>query len=492
MAGAVSREAKAVRDIWLLGSDDEQKEKGRGEYTDQIDIFAAASAIAKADLAKLVASDASFKPFEESLLALVDAHGQLTSGMLPKIDAFSGNFDGNMPSAGAEKKLFRQLQVLRNDFVKVIKDTDAADIERIDTGFVKQRNILIGVALASAVLLMGLLTLMARAISQPLIDLHRVMADVERTRDFSLRAKNLGRDEVGQTAQSFNQLVQSMQSALGQVRQGAEQVAQSAHDLSLASANLARSSQTQSDSASSMAATIEQMVVSISHVTQSSNEARDSAREAGVLAQEGGVIISTTANGMAAIASTVRGASETIETLGKHSMQISSVVKTIEEVAEQTNLLALNAAIEAARAGEQGRGFAVVADEVRKLAERTTAATHEIAQMIGDIQRSSRAAVEGMSATVGQVDEGVRLAARAAEAINQISAGAKRVDLAVDGIATALVEQSSANNSMANSVEHVAQKAEENHVESMGAADAAVRLEGLAKHMSEVVAQFKI
>jgi methyl-accepting chemotaxis protein len=215
-------------------------------------------------------------------------------------------------------------------------------------------------------------------------------------------------------------------------------------------------------------------------------------RKSGKLSTEGGEVIHKAAAEMSQIAETVRLTAQAIEELGQHSNQISSIVQVIKDVADQTNLLALNAAIEAARAGEQGRGFAVVADEVRKLAERTTKATEEITQMIGTIQHSAQAAVSTMSSAVDQVSGGVALAKQAGSAITQIKDGAEQVVAVVNDISSALTEQSSASNDIAAQVEKVAQMTEENSAAAAETSSAANNLQELASHMRATVSRFKI
>jgi methyl-accepting chemotaxis protein len=241
-----------------------------------------------------------------------------------------------------------------------------------------------------------------------------------------------------------------------------------------------------------MAATVEQVTVSINHVSESAREALEISRKSGDLSSQGGNIIHNAATEMKQIAETVRLTSSTIEDLGQQSNQISSVVQVIKDVADQTNLLALNAAIEAARAGEQGRGFAVVADEVRKLAERTTKATEEITHMIATIQNSAHAAVASMGEAVEQVGGGVALAEQAGDAINQIKEGAGQVITVVNDISSALVEQSSASNDIASHVERVAQMSEENSAAAGETASAANHLEQLSGTMRAAVSRFRI
>ena len=331
-----------------------------------------------------------------------------------------------------------------------------------------------------------------RAITRPLSALQGMITEVQCSGDLSRRVEVHSSDEVGQTAKSFNELMGTLQSALRQILGGVNQVSDAVHALSASSRQVAGSSSLQSEAASSMAATVEQVTVSINQVSDNAREALELSRQSGELSGKGGAIIHSTATEMAKIADTVRLTSATIEDLGQKSNQISTIVKVIKDIADQTNLLALNAAIEAARAGEQGRGFAVVADEVRKLAERTTKSTEQITVMIDTMQGSARTAVTGMTAAVHQVDDGVALAKQAGDAINQIRDGAGRVNNVVSDISSALVEQSSASSDIATQVEKVAHMSEKNSAAAGEFASAAVHLEQLADGMRAAVGRFKI
>jgi methyl-accepting chemotaxis protein len=334
--------------------------------------------------------------------------------------------------------------------------------------------------------------LIIRSITTPLNRMRATIGEVEKNGDFTQRIPASGHDEVGQTANSFNDLMTTLQSALRQVLDSVDQVSGATHTLSSSSSQVASSSAHQSEAASAMAATVEQVTVSINHVSESAREALEISRKSGELSSQGGNIIHNAATEMKQIAETVRLTSSTIEDLGQQSNQISSVVQVIKDVADQTNLLALNAAIEAARAGEQGRGFAVVADEVRKLAERTTKATEEITHMIATIQNSAHAAVARMGEAVEQVGGGVALAEQAGDAINQIKEGAGQVIAVVNDISSALVEQSSASNDIASHVEKVAQMSEENSAAAGETASAANHLEQLSGTMRAAVSRFRI
>ncbi|MBI1173723.1 MAG: HAMP domain-containing protein [Sideroxydans sp.] len=334
--------------------------------------------------------------------------------------------------------------------------------------------------------------ILSKFVSEPAGLMRAAIQEVSKNGDFTRRVAVKSEDEIGQTARSFNELMESLQGAFRQVHDGIEKVAESSHSLSTSANQVAGSSTNQSEAASSMAATVEEVTVSISHVSEGAREALRISRSSGELAERGGAIIHRAAEEMEKIADTVRQTSGSIENLGEQSTRISSIVKVIESIAEQTNLLALNAAIEAARAGEQGRGFAVVADEVRKLAERTTQATHEVSGMIDTIQHASRDAVSGMAEMVGQVDGGVDLAHQAGEAINQITTESSQVLATVGDISAALVEQSKASNDIAAQIEKVAQMSEENSAAAEQSASAAEHLAKLADDMRTTVNRFKI
>lgn len=331
-----------------------------------------------------------------------------------------------------------------------------------------------------------------RSITVPLGEVRATIATVERDSDFTRRVEIDSHDEVGETAKSFNQLIATMRETARSVLENVSRVSDSVVSLAASSNQVASSSAQQSEAASAMAASVEQMTVSINHVSDSARDALAISRKSGELSSRGGEVIHRAVNEMNQIAGTVRQASAAIDNLGQQSDQITSVVQVIKEVADQTNLLALNAAIEAARAGEQGRGFAVVADEVRKLAERTTKATEEIAAMVNSMQDSARSAVSTMDDAVARVGSGATLAQQAGDAINQIKSGAEQVVRVVNDITTALAEQSVASNDIAGHVERVAQMTEENSAAAGEAAQSAEHLQQLAGDMRSAVSRFKI
>ncbi|MBS1159378.1 MAG: methyl-accepting chemotaxis protein [Proteobacteria bacterium] len=283
----------------------------------------------------------------------------------------------------------------------------------------------------------------------------------------------------------------TLRSMISTIIGNAQQVSSAANQLLSASEEVADRARQQSDAASSMAASVEEMAVSIDQVTESAAEAHGISQQAGTISQEGAAVIHSAATEMRRISEAVQASSTIVEDLGHQSDQITSIVKTIREIADQTNLLALNAAIEAARAGEQGRGFAVVADEVRKLAERTSLSTTEIGGMVSKIQSGTKSAVSSMQAGVEQVSTGVELANQAGDSINRIRDGALRVTEVVNGISDAIREQGVAGNEIARKLETIAQMSEESAIAVRQTADAARQLHTLSDSLHQSVAQFK-
>jgi len=290
----------------------------------------------------------------------------------------------------------------------------------------------------------------------------------------------------------MKEMQKTLSRMIEEIVQGAEQLSSASTQMLEAFKTVSDRTERQGESASSMAAAVEEMTVSIAHVAENASEAHIISLQASDLSLSGTRIIGNAADEMQKISQAVQSSSVVIEELGRHSEQISSIVNTIKEIADQTNLLALNAAIEAARAGEQGRGFAVVADEVRKLAERTSLSTKEIGTMVERIQEGTRNAVSSMQAGVIQAGKGVELASQAGGSINEIRSGSMRVTEVVNNISDSIREQGSVSSEIAKNIELVAQMSEESALAVKNTSQAAHHLKELSNSLYSSVSRFKL
>ena len=299
-------------------------------------------------------------------------------------------------------------------------------------------------------------------------------------------------DEIGQIMVQLAMMRNKLHELIADLVDKISLLGQSSAGLSDTAKASAITSLSQAESATAMAAAVDQLSESVEQMRDRAHESQVLSQESSRMATEGGQIIHSTADEMTHIADAVKTAASSIHSLEEYSGNISSIVQAIRDIADQTNLLALNAAIEAARAGEQGRGFAVVADEVRKLAERTANATQEIGGMIVNLQNGTRDAVREMEAGVIRVTDGVDLARRAGEAVTHIRDSAEASANAVSDITRALNEQSAATRQLAQRIESIAEGAQNNAGSASDASSAAASLKALADEQQRLASRFKI
>ena len=379
-----------------------------------------------------------------------------------------------------------------SSLIEVQLDVARSEYEAGETHFtvLQWANVTV-LVLGAIVGLSASLLLIQRSLVRPLAQAGEAVAAIAEG-DLTQPMPAASRDEVGTIIEQMTRMQSSLRDLIAGIRGGVSTVGAAAHQLSSSASASAQATEQQSEAASGMAASVEELSVSVDQVDEHAREARGITEVSGASLDESGRVIHDAATGIRGIADAVNGTATTIRELANLSEQISSIVNVIREIADQTNLLALNAAIEAARAGEQGRGFAVVADEVRKLAERTATSTQEIAAMIGRIQQGAQRAVDEMEAGVASVNHGVTLAQKAGDSVVQLKDSGTRVSAVVDLIGTAIREQSAAARDIARRVEVIAQGAEENSTVVAQTAASARDLERLADELTAMASRFRV
>jgi methyl-accepting chemotaxis protein len=357
-----------------------------------------------------------------------------------------------------------------------------------------QRNLL---ALMS--LLCGLVTvaLLYWMITARLRGLAAIAAEVKLVGEGNLAVRSAtgvadSRNEIDVLGRELNRTVGQIGALVGGIVESAAHVAKAAHQVDDATRHVAADSGRQSDAASAVAASVEQLSVSISQVADNAKLATEVTEAGSAASGKGAAVVGDAVSEMEKIAGEIQSSAAVILALGERSQQISGIARVIKDIADQTNLLALNAAIEAARAGEQGRGFAVVADEVRKLSERTTMSTQEIAAMISGVQSETECAVKKMESVTARMQQGVSLARQAGETLVEIREQAGRTVLVVREIASATHEQNAAGEEIARNIEDIAGKAEANAHSSAETQAAVGELIELSARLNAMVQRFKL
>jgi len=326
-----------------------------------------------------------------------------------------------------------------------------------------------------------------RPIRELLASFHK-MAEGDLTQKVAINS----RDEIAELAETFNLMSSKLHEMVNNIAAQSHIVATSSDQLSESAKKITLNADEQMSQTTRAAAATEELSSSFADVAQSASNAADSAKKANDLATLGGDVVIQTKNGMNRISHTVNEYASTIEALGERSEQIGEIIKVINDIAGQTNLLALNAAIEAARAGEQGRGFAVVADEVRKLAERTTTATQEIGDMIKGIQEDTNKAVASMNAGTEEVQAGVNYANQAGESLQHIVVAIQSVTGMIQQIAAAAEEQSSVGNEISSNLVAVSDISRQTASDARESSEASVHLYTMASELQKIVSGFKL
>ncbi|MDP5239657.1 TRAP transporter substrate-binding protein DctP [Uliginosibacterium sp. 31-16] len=347
-------------------------------------------------------------------------------------------------------------------------------------------------AIAAALILGYAAYLAQRSFLAPLQQLAEDLGRSAGQHDFAAPAALAGDGEAARLSGLHRELVGFVATSLGELHENAERLLEIAEEAGVASRRVTRNSRLQSEAASNMAAAVEEMSVSISMAAEQVATAREHTGQSAEIARDSATDILATVDGITRVSGFVTEATGHIRSLSDDCDSIAGMAGMIREIADQTNLLALNAAIEAARAGEQGRGFAVVADEVRKLAERTTHATQEIGSLVQRMLQHAHHAVDGMAQTGKAVDEGVVSAQRAGNSMQRIQHECSSAASLVAEIASLIQEQREASGAVARNIEQVAQMSEQNSLATNSTTDALTRLSTQGRQIGDVVGRFNL
>jgi methyl-accepting chemotaxis protein len=364
-------------------------------------------------------------------------------------------------------------------------------IEDIDVAWRKEARLAAFLGLSCLVVLLIVSTRVSRSIFVRFQEMIGRMKGAAQG-DMTQRIEVASQDEVAELAKWFNAFMDKLQVILCQVSSNTHSLATASGDLSAASRDQAHGAELQQDETNQVATAMQEMAATVQEVSENSNKAAGASQKAAATAREGGKVVEETLSKMRAIANSVGETAKKVQELGKRSDEIGRISGVIDDIADQTNLLALNAAIEAARAGEQGRGFAVVADEVRKLAERTGSATKEIGEMIRSIQAETKTAVAAMEAGSKEVELGVESTSRAGNSLHEIIQMSEHVGDMVTQIATAATEQSAATEHINGNIEQIAKIASSTVAGARQTASALEDLSGLALTLRQLVEQFRL
>ncbi|MDX9714913.1 MAG: methyl-accepting chemotaxis protein [Dissulfurispiraceae bacterium] len=333
--------------------------------------------------------------------------------------------------------------------------------------------------------------LIIRSITRPL-DLAVNIINRVASGDLTVDIADTDRSETGQMLEAMRIMIDRLKRLIGDIKEASDSVASGSEQLSASSEEITRTMLDQSNRSSQIATSTEEMSQTVIDIAKNASNIAESSSSTAVIARNGAEVVEKSVIESRAIVETVNTSTQVMQSLGEKSKQIGDIINVINDIADQTNLLALNAAIEAARAGEQGRGFAVVADEVRKLAERTSTATSEISQMIGAIQGEVESAVNSMSHTNEKVNVGLQYSVEAGDQLQNIVNSVGSLQNLVQQIATATEEMSTTSESISSDIQSVALGAKEISGGSDQIAQSSSELARLAGQLKGVIDQFKV
>ncbi|MCX9156295.1 methyl-accepting chemotaxis protein [Niveibacterium sp. 24ML] len=364
-------------------------------------------------------------------------------------------------------------------------------VDDIESAFRTDLAVNLGVVLVLAAIVFALIAFIARSVLQQIGgEPADAVGAMRKVAAGDLRVQLSG-SAAGSLLSELGGLIARLRETIAVLAADAERLGAASHQISTTSNAVAASAHQQSDSTQAMAAAMEELTVSVGHISDTALETEHHANDAAAQARQGQGEVEAATDEMQQLSNTVADAVKRIASLSTRADEVGTVAASINDIASQTNLLALNAAIEAARAGEQGRGFAVVADEVRKLAERTAHATVEIKRMVEAIQTETHGAVEVMTTASDQAVQGVAAVGRSATLLRSIVGDAEQASGRIAEVAVATREQSNVSTVLAGQVEQVARMVESTSVGMAETAQATLELERIAAQLNTVVSRFE-
>ncbi|MCG7988068.1 MAG: methyl-accepting chemotaxis protein [Candidatus Thiodiazotropha weberae] len=358
---------------------------------------------------------------------------------------------------------------------------------------IKQGNIVtLGASTLLLVVLIGVMFWLSGYIRRPIQQFSSVFTQAAQEHDLTLRTDIGGESEIGNMAKSFNRMMDEFQTLLQKVNDSTQAVATASSQVKQVTSATAKGVQQQQIESDQVSTAMNEMAATVQEVARNAMQAAETSTEAEQEAGSGAAVVAQSVNGVQSLADKIESVAVTIKDLEVESGNIGTVLSVINGIAEQTNLLALNAAIEAARAGEQGRGFAVVADEVRTLAKRSQSATEEIKTIIERLQNKSQQAVSAMDAGRGQVHISVEQSTQGGASLQSISGSVSHIRDMNTQIATASEEQSAVAEEINQSIVRIAQIAQQSAAGAEQMTETSSELAGLAEQLQTDIAQFKL
>jgi len=476
------KQVQAWKDILLRGSDRESLKKYEAEFT-------ALDAEVQKDGQELrdLNSDSAIKSQVDAFLSAHADLGKQYRAALPKFERSHGrNFHSeDRPVTDAIDQIVEAVNNETQRYQQAHSEQLAAQIKWMAAG---------SSLFIIALLLVGIYILrsISRTTTQLISYLNLQASDMKAGKADLTKVLRSSDDEFGEIAGAFDTFTAAARDIMQKLAGHSEQLASATEEMSSGAGQSAETARVQSDQANQVATAMQEMSATVQEISSHSEKAASASQTAAQAARRGGQVADETLSTMRSIAESTQAVASRITELGKSSEQIGKIIAVIDDIADQTNLLALNAAIEAARAGEQGRGFAVVADEVRKLAERTTKATKEIASMIESIQVETKNAVQAMEKGTREVQVGVDKTTASGAALGEIIKLSEQVGDMISQIATAAVEQSSASEQINANVSQISSSTHESSATAEQMAKACQDLSSLAFDLQVMVSNFKL